>query len=149
VVTVEVGHLWQARVELENALESSVLATVKQWGDQGGGAANIPAARAAGLAYASANTLHGVPVDLDDASVAFSARWHFGRAEACGTGFDFQHNPEATTELAVVLEGTAEVDRLCRPFVGSFFGEPTVTARVAASYDSSGSQDGPQLIRLD
>lgn len=148
VVMVEVSHLWQARVELENALEAGVLAAVKEWGDQGGGAKSIRTARAVGNAYTKANTIHDVQVDLDDESVATSVKWCFGSAARCRTGFDFQHAPEATAELAVVLQATAKVHRLLRP-LGPFIGEPTVTAKVVAFYDCSSKHHRPQLIRLN
>lgn len=149
VVMVEVSHLWQVRVELENALEAGVLAAVKEWEDQGGGAKSIPAARAVGNAYTKANTIQDVQVDLGDRSVAASVNWCFGKATDRKTGFDFQHAPDATSELAVVLEATAKVNRLCGPLTGSFCGEATVTAKVAAFYDCSTSPPQPKLIRLN
>jgi hypothetical protein len=60
---VGVANLWLARVELENALESSALAAVKQWGDaNGAGGTLIP--RRAGVAYASGNSLRGSPLTI-------------------------------------------------------------------------------------
>ena len=54
---VGVGNLWLARVELENSLEASALAAVKQWGDAGGGPTLVP--RQIGQAYAAANCVRG------------------------------------------------------------------------------------------
>jgi Flp pilus assembly protein TadG len=59
---LEVGNLWLARIELTNALESSSLAAVKEWGDNGGGDTWIP--RNVGNTYAMANTVNGSIVDL-------------------------------------------------------------------------------------
>ena len=59
-VLVGVANLWLARVELENALEASALAAVKQWGENGGGSTVVP--RNVGVAYAAANIVRGNPV---------------------------------------------------------------------------------------
>jgi Flp pilus assembly protein TadG len=57
VALVGVSNLWLARVELENAVEAAALATVKQWGDAGGGDTLIP--RQAGVEFAEANGVRG------------------------------------------------------------------------------------------
>src|SRR5688572_19289043 len=57
VTLVGVSNLWLARVELENAVEASALAAVKQWGDAGGGDTDIP--RQVGVEYAEANGVRG------------------------------------------------------------------------------------------
>lgn len=145
VGVAEMNRLWQARVQLENAMEAAALAAVKEWGDRGGGAANRVAALSAGQAYSAANTIHGVPVKLDDAFVA----WSFGSATPRGTGFDFQAAPEATAGLAVVLESTVNLSRFSPPVVGWSIGDPTVSAKVAAFYDASATPPRPQLIRLN
>lgn len=62
VFMVEIGNLWLARTELENALESSALAAVKEWGDAGGG--DTLAARRVGVDYASANAVRGMPLEI-------------------------------------------------------------------------------------
>ena len=40
-VVVQVAQLWLAREKLENAIEAAALAAAKQWGDTGGGTANV------------------------------------------------------------------------------------------------------------
>ncbi|MCA9067648.1 MAG: pilus assembly protein, partial [Planctomycetaceae bacterium] len=59
-VVLEVANLYLARAELQNALEAAAQAAVKDWAEN----SNIPQARAVGNAYAMANTINGVPVDL-------------------------------------------------------------------------------------
>lgn len=59
---VEIGNIWLARVQLENALESAALAAVKEWADAGGG--DTQEARFVGMEYAAANTVTGTPVIL-------------------------------------------------------------------------------------
>ena len=64
VGVVMIGNIWLARVELENALEAAALAAVKDWAENPayGGDTLIP--RSVGVAYAGANTISGVPVDI-------------------------------------------------------------------------------------
>src|SRR5206468_2313998 len=59
-VLVGVANLWLARIELENSLEASALAAVKQWGDAGGGDTLLP--RQVGVSYARANAVRRNPV---------------------------------------------------------------------------------------
>jgi len=59
---VNIANLWLARVELENALEASALAAVKEWGDAGGGATAVP--RNVGVDYAWANTMRSENVEI-------------------------------------------------------------------------------------
>jgi len=63
-LVIEIGNIWRARVELENALEAAALAAVKQWGDGGGGDTQL--ARNVAIAYAAANTVTGTPVVITD-----------------------------------------------------------------------------------
>lgn len=63
-LVIEIGNIWRARVELENALEAAALAAVKQWGSAGGGS-GTETARLVGVEYASANTVTGSPVVID------------------------------------------------------------------------------------
>jgi hypothetical protein len=60
---VELGHLWLARVELENALEAAARAAVETWAESGGGS-TYPA-RQVGVAYAAANRVRGLPLQID------------------------------------------------------------------------------------
>ena len=72
VFAVEIGNLWLARVELENALESAALAAVKEWhADAGASDTTIP--RQIGQSFALANTVRGVPVTIGDNYVAATA----------------------------------------------------------------------------
>ena len=61
----DIGNVWLARVELENAMEAAALAAVKEWGDQGGGSTLQP--RQVGRTYALVNDVNGagVPIDLN------------------------------------------------------------------------------------
>ncbi|WP_339735387.1 pilus assembly protein TadG-related protein [uncultured Gimesia sp.] len=57
-VVLEIATLWQAQVEVQNALDSAALAAVKEWGEGGTGPTQIP--RNAGVAYTEANPILGV-----------------------------------------------------------------------------------------
>lgn len=58
-VVLEIATLWQAQVEVNNALDSAALAAVKEWGASGSGATQIP--RDVGVAYTAANPILGTP----------------------------------------------------------------------------------------
>jgi len=61
-VVIEIGNIWLARVELENALEAAALAGVKEWGDAGGG--DTQTARNVAITYAASNTVTGTAVAI-------------------------------------------------------------------------------------
>ena len=107
-------HGWK----LENALETAALAAVQEWAGRGGGAMNVAAAQSAGTAYGRANTVHGIPLDVNDASMVPAAAWSFGTVVPRGTGFDFTPAPTAQTQLAVVIEATFNVPPLSRSILG-------------------------------
>ncbi|MFH1300674.1 MAG: pilus assembly protein TadG-related protein, partial [Planctomycetota bacterium] len=54
---LEVATLWQAQVEVNNALDSAALAAAKEWGISGSGSTQIP--RDVGVAYFAANPILG------------------------------------------------------------------------------------------
>jgi Flp pilus assembly protein TadG len=148
-VVVELGCLWQARVQLENALEAAVLAAVQEWGEQGGTAQHVAAAETAGKAYARANTIRGMAVDLNNGAMAPAVAWAFGTATRHGSGFDFTANVDATKDLAVVVQATAKVPAIFRPVFGRWLCSSSVTAATAAYYDLSETSPRPRLIRLN
>lgn len=144
----EVAHLWQARVQLENAVEAAVLATVQEWGRRGGGAKHVGAALSAGQAFGEANAVHGIPVRLSDRKRVPKVAWSFGTASPSGNGYQFTPDTEATAKFAVILQATVRTPRLCRPLLGASLGEATVTAASIAFYDPSESPPRPRLIRV-
>ncbi|WP_417390079.1 hypothetical protein [Gimesia sp.] len=56
-VVLEVATLWQAHIEIKNAMDAAALAAVKDWGVSGVGPTNIP--RNVGVAYTEANPILG------------------------------------------------------------------------------------------
>ena len=148
-VVVEINRLWQARVQLENALEAAALATVQHWGDHGGTAKNIPVAMSVGKLFALANTIHEVPVDLDNREILPRAACAFGTATSHGSSYTFQAAPDTTTQFAVVMEAEAKVRSLFGPLFARVFPNPKVIASTAAFYDPSTPSATPRLIRID
>ncbi len=63
-MVIDIGRLWLARVELEEALEAAALASANDWGENGGG--ETFAARQRGQALAAANLIRGVPLVLEN-----------------------------------------------------------------------------------
>lgn len=145
---IQVAQLWLAREKLENAIEAATLAAAKQWGDTGGGSANVAAAQSRGEAYATANTVNGIPLDLTNSAVAPSVNWQFGSATCSGTGYNFTANPNAASNLAVVLQTTFTVTGLFQQLFGEAISSSTVQARVAAFCDTSVPSTDPRRIRL-
>ena len=143
----EVNRLGQARVQLENALESAVLAAVEEWGQAGGGRQPIAQACGMGKAYARANAVQGIPVDLDEPGVSTAVEWSFGTGKACGGSYAFHPDPEAKADLMVVLRATVRVAPLGRPLAGGGIGGGTVSAVVAAYYNPQRKADRPRLVR--
>jgi Flp pilus assembly protein TadG len=147
-VVIQVAQLWLAREKLENAIEAAALAAAKQWGDAGGGSDNVAAAQARGEAYATANTVNGVPLDLTNAAIAASVNWQFGSATSNGTGYQFTADPSAASNLTVVLQTTCTVSSLFQQLFGETISSSTVQARVAAFCDTSLQSTDPRRIRL-
>jgi Flp pilus assembly protein TadG len=64
-LVIDVANIWLARVELENSLEASALASVKEWAETGStGAGWTDTARKVGVAYACHNAVRGQPVQI-------------------------------------------------------------------------------------
>jgi Flp pilus assembly protein TadG len=146
---LEVGHLWQGRVQFEDAMQAAALASVQEWEERGGKAEQVAAAECQGKQYALANTLHGVRIDLDNRAIVPAVAWAFGTAALRGDGFDFCENTNAGSDLTVVLQATARVPPLFAPIFGGWIADPTVTVRTAAYYDRRAMPPRPRVIPLN
>ncbi len=155
-VVIEIGNIWLARVELENALESAALAAVKEWGDAGGGG-DTETARLVGVEYGGANTVTGSPVGIgtnwnagntpnENADCAgnliFGAvvtdviPWVFDAGEPAGGGQD----------PAVRAQATAPVNSVCCRLFGTVLPVFQVSACATAKYDCATKRT--ELIRV-
>ncbi len=147
-LVAEVAHLWQARMQLENALEAAVLAAVQDWGSRGGGRQNLEAAMAAGRAMAEANAVQGAVVRLSEPGSVARAVWTFGTMVPTDHGWRFIPDPDAQGRCAVKLQVAMRTPRLCRAVAGKRLGEVTIAAATAAYFDAGATPPRPRLIRL-
>lgn len=146
---IEVGRMWQARVQLENALEAAALAAVHEWAERGGQPKEIAAARTVGEMYAFANCVQGRPVDLRPESITAHAEWQFGKAVQRGTRFEFTPLSTAPQNPAVMLQASAKTPVLFRVLFGDWLAGSTVSAQTAACFDQSLNPPRARLIRVD
>jgi hypothetical protein len=145
-LVLEIANLWLARIELTDALESSALAAVKQWGDDGGGD-TLPARHVA-QAYAAANTIGGQPVAIDvnydatppggdqNGNASCAGELIFGVIADDAPAFTFCTNQAAgpDDDLAVRAQATATVPSLCMQMFGVPIGPFQVSSRADALY---------------
>lgn len=137
VLVTEISSLWLARVELETAVESGALASVKVWG---GLTDTLPSDRttasAAGVSFAQANTVVGNTITIAP-TVTFGS-YSGGTFTAAG-----QTIPNDGTRACIVY-ATVSV-----PGIWNGFGGPrSIQARATARYDISSSPGKPRLVRL-
>jgi Flp pilus assembly protein TadG len=155
IFLIEVGNIWLARAELENALEASALAAVKEWGDSTG-AANL-AARNVGVTYAAANTVTGTSVAITNnhggaapnlnaaptGNLIFGAvttstiPWVFNSSEAVDSAGEF---------YGVRAQATVPVNSVVGSLGGYTVPAFSVSATATARYASPGNR--PELIRV-
>lgn len=153
---VEIGNIWLARVELENALESAALAAVQEWADTPG---NIPEARNVGVEYAKANLVTGAPVVLTANGGGSGANQNatcagglvFG-AITSGTipsvpwVFNAGTPPSSPSQpFAVLAQANVPVTSVCSSFLGASWGPFSVSGSVVAMADGVAL---PHLIRV-
>lgn len=102
-VVVEGVHLWLARVELENALEASALAAVKEWAETNTGVdvGWTDGARTVGQQYAAANTLNKTPVSIGTNLGTFDAETNPNENFSCQGNLVFGAVIEDDPELKV------------------------------------------------
>jgi len=150
---VDIANLWNARAELENALEASVLAAVKEWGDSDVGSTFN--ARKIGIDFASANHCGGEPVttssNYDANNFPNENGYHYGNflfgtlidngqaslfnadlSPAEELGLD---NPNSIRHPAVCAQATQAVPSLCCQFCGVKLDTFSISAKAVAIYD--------------
>lgn len=147
-VVIDVGRLWLARVELEDALEAAALASVQDWGESGGGE-TLPS-RQRGQALAAANVIRGVPLVLDDnydnsgsggpnQNDSCAGDLVFGVITNSSPPFEFDAGVDGTTvdTTAVRAQKTVQINSLCQNFLGIPVGPFDITAMSTARYDDN------------
>ena len=174
-VMVEVGHIWNARVKLEVALESAALAGVKTLADSSaadvhaapGAFVKTSAARDAAIAAAGANTISGVGIVLDRNETDDGLNNAYdntnctgdiilgGFPVAGGAAFDASAAVScggADVDFAVLTQNTLSVPAICQNLFGIPIGPFTVSGRSIATSRCSGggatTVENPQLVRV-
>ncbi len=155
VIVVEVGNLWLARMELENALEAAVLAGAEEWGSTAGGDTLV--SRQVAASFAASNPVRGDAIALDlnynpaatNDNTSLVGELVFGAATFGPNGtffFEPLIEPDGSAagagDYAVRAQRTVEVS----PIVSSLFGYGLPTFEVSAISEARYSGDNPQLI---
>ncbi|QDT90474.1 pilus assembly protein TadG-related protein [Gimesia algae] len=152
-VVLEIANLWQAHVELKNALDAAALAAVKEWGAEG--STLTEDARNSGVTYAAANTVTGKPVVLDpnydpiivsppdpnlnpNQNASCDGNLVFGRITIPGALPEITFNSSLDVNVLGVLpavraQATVEVESFCSTLFG--FSLFDVSAKSTAYYD--------------
>ncbi|WP_339688100.1 pilus assembly protein TadG-related protein [Gimesia maris] len=132
-VVLEVATLWQAQVEINNAMDSAALAAVGDWGVSGIGSTEIP--RNVGVAYTASNPILGV---------AYSPQTNYGtasgsnpNANASNTG-NFVFGAIDTTTDPVTFNGNADV--------GCAAGDVTIRITDSSAGGGVGSVDPNSIL---
>jgi len=153
----DIGRIWLARVELENAAEAAALAAVQEWGD--GGLVETLPARQAGQRLAGANRVDGatVTVDLNHAPAgpnnenAGCEGLIFGALSSTSPTvvFDATLAPDCGSGRpgAVQIRVSAPVQSICNNYLGIALGPFRVSAEATAFYECTIMQ--PRLAHVD
>jgi Flp pilus assembly protein TadG len=150
VLVTDIAHVWLARVELENAVESGALAGAKVWGDSPDSAGTRTAAHTAAKNFVETNTVVGTLITVsannnpaatnDNAACPGSVL--LGNIN--GTTFEANVVPASANERGCRVEASATVNSLWTGYAGPF----TVRASATARYDGTEGSGTPRLVRI-
>ncbi len=170
LIVVDVGNIWVARTELENALEASALAAVREWG----ATAPPPAmnatnpARARGFTLAAANQVRGQALAIAMNQGTYDVTTNpnengmcetvigppaagnlvFGAISLDGMGLVTLDASNAPVDLyGVRAQASLKVASLAGSFLGISNGAYAVSAKATAMYDATGGTT--RLVRVD
>lgn len=149
ILLTDIGSLWQARTELETALEAAALAAVQEWKATG----NTNLARTAAQNFAQANTVLGNPVNLtsnaggggvNDNSMC-NGDIVLGNITSAGD-FEAGVAPNSTNFYGARIRKSKQVPSLWTKFAGVTFGPYIVHGDTVAElqFDAGGT---PRLTR--
>lgn len=155
ILLIEIGNIWRARVELENAMEAAALAAVKEWGN----GASHSDARDVGVVYAAANTVTGRPVIITDndggalpnGNALPSGNLIFGAVTTTTIPWIFNSGtapscPGPATDFAVRAQATVRANSVVGRFGGYVVPMFYVSATATARYSCTTLM--PELIRI-
>ena len=155
IFVAEIGNLWLARIELENALEAAALAAVKEWADTED---NLEA-RNVGVTYAAANTVTGDQVAIannhggtGNMNADPDGNLIFGAITTSSIPWVFEAGTEPSntvdSEYGVRAQASVGVNSVCANWLGTAVPALSfsVSARVTARYNHT--VGSPELIRV-
>lgn len=144
----EIGHLWVARTELENALEAAALAGALEFRQSGSASARMVA-----IAYAEANTVVGQSLTLDpnmgagtNGNASNDGEIVLGEVTGADSPFTFDPNSAPVDRFGVRVRKTFTVNSLCQQLFGVSLTNYTVSADVTA--ENFTGPDTTRLIRI-
>lgn len=150
IVLTDLGQIWEARMELENAAEAAALAAVRDWK----ATSNTNTARISAQEFAASNTVLGQPVVLEangggggtnDNSLC-DGDIVLGNLTPTGI-FQAGVAPSSTNYYGARVKKSMQIESLWATFAGFHPGPYTVSVETAARvpFNPGGS---PQLLRL-
>ncbi len=150
MVVLSLASIWQARAELQNAVEAAALAGAKLWGDGADIATTRTSAHLAAQAVFQANTVFGkvISISSNDNPSATNNNLSTGGPILLGqftsSTFYVNQTPQAVNQRACYVITTASVTPLLQGL--GVLGPFTVKASAAACYSGTNSGSGtPQL----
>jgi Flp pilus assembly protein TadG len=151
IMLTDLGTIWQARAELETALEASAIAAVQQWKVT---PADVITPRSTAISFSKANTVVGQTFTLE---LNYSAVGTNGNASCTGDvilgQIDASQNfasgtvPVSPNFLGVHVQKTISIPSLWTTFGGVKFGPYNVTAKTTAQVPVAAG-GSPQLVLL-
>jgi Flp pilus assembly protein TadG len=151
---VEIGHLYLAKTELNNALEAAAQAGAQRWSQAGATTAD---ARDCADAYARANTVSSGTFGLDttedtndppgspNRNVSCTGEIVLGAVNVTTNAFDANTTPIGVLQFGVRIRKTLTVAPLSSTLLGVSMGPFDLSGDVTAVCATGGK---PQLIRL-
>jgi Flp pilus assembly protein TadG len=150
MVVLSLASIWQARAELQNAVEAAALAGAKFWGDNADTPANRTSARLAAQALYQSNTVFGKLVTIatnDNPSATNNNASTSGPillGNLTSSTLQVNQTPGAVNERACYVIATASVTPLLQGL--GVLGPFTVKASAVAVYSGTTQGSGrPQL----
>ena len=150
---LELATLWEAQVELNDALDSSALAAVSEWNamqNLSNFSTEIP--REIGVDYAAANTVLGVPVPLatnydsgnsPNENTSCAGNIIFGNLTSSGSVYEFNAGTTGGL-LAVRVQATVPLNGFCAAMFGASLFD--VSASSTAFFNTIAGK--PELVRI-
>jgi hypothetical protein len=150
MVVLSLASIWQARAELQNAVEAAALAGAKFWGDNADSPSTRTSARLAAQAVFQANTVFGDMVTIASNDNPSSTNNNASTSGPILLGsftsstLYVNQSPAAVNERACYVITTASITPLLQGL--GILGPFTVKASAAAVYSSTTQGSGtPQL----